>query len=121
MFAPFMPFATEEIYKNVFENNANVEDAKAKSIHLSAWPVGNEFDEEKFKKADDAVKLILFIRKWKHDNAMALNAELQEIVVNVDLGEAADDVKGAMNIKKVTKGEGSLAVPETEIKVDIKK
>src|SRR5208337_1514001 len=83
MFAPFMPFATEEMYKNVFEGNANVpaDGGIAKSIHLSAWPVGNEFDEEKFRKADGAVKLILFIRKWKHDNAMALNAELSEIVV----------------------------------------
>jgi hypothetical protein len=52
---------------------------------------------------------------------MALNAELSEIVVNVDLGEAAKDVMGAMNIKKITKGEGALAVPETGIKVDIMK
>ncbi len=117
MFAPFMPFATEEIYKNVFEGRVN--DANAKSIHLSAWPVGNEFDEEKFKRAEDAVKLILFIRKWKHDNAMALNAELQEIVVNVDLGEAEKDVMGAMNIRKITHGEGNLAVPETGILVNI--
>ncbi|VVB76832.1 Isoleucine--tRNA ligase [uncultured archaeon] len=125
MFAPFMPFATEEIYKNVFAGNANIpaEDAGAMSIHVSAWPVGNKFDEEKFRKSDDAIKTILFIRKWKHDNAMALNAELSEVTISVDLGPAEKDVMGAMNIKKITKGEGDLQVPETspEIKLSIKK
>jgi valyl-tRNA synthetase len=123
LFAPFMPFVTEEIYQQVFLTNKNLDiiEAPAKSIHVSAWPAAASFDRERFDKAERVVKLILFIRKWKHDNSMALNAELSQVVVNADLGEAEKDVRGAMNIKEIVKGEGTLPVPETDIKVEIRK
>ncbi|MDE1874015.1 MAG: valine--tRNA ligase [Candidatus Micrarchaeota archaeon] len=119
MMAPFMPFVTEEIYQNLFKGRLD----SAVSVHVSEWP---EFDkrlvEEKIlKEGDRAQKVIEYVRQWKHNNKMALNAELRELVVSDDLGELADDVKGAMNIKQITSGKGSEKVPDTEMSVEIRK
>ena len=119
LFAPFIPYATEEIYQKVFRGKLD----DAVSIHVSKWPdvEGGLIDEEALTQGDKAQKVIAFIRQWKHNNKMALNAEIRELVISEGLGDLDDDLRGAMNIKKITHGEGSLAVPETEIKVDIKK
>ncbi len=119
LFAPFIPYATEEIYQKVFRGKLD----DAVSIHVSKWPdvEGGLIDEEALTQGDKAQKVIAFIRQWKHNNKMALNAEIRELVISEGLGDLDDDLRGAMNIKKITHGEGSLAVPDTEIKVDIKK
>ena len=75
LFSPFMPFVNEELYQTVFLTNRNFK-GKEKSIHVSPWPVSEKFDEKAFGEADKVVKLILFIRKWKHDNGLALNSEI---------------------------------------------
>jgi valyl-tRNA synthetase len=117
LLAPFVPFITEEIYQKVYRDKTE----KDVSIQVSAWP---EFDaklvdEKALKEGDTAQKVIEFIRQWKHNNKLALNSELQELVINVALGETAQDVMGAMNIRKITKGKGSVQIPETDIVVDI--
>ncbi len=48
IFAPFLPFITEELYLSFYKNFEN-----DKSIHLSAWP---EFD--KGLVFDDSVKIV---------------------------------------------------------------
>jgi valyl-tRNA synthetase len=119
MFAPFLPFVTEEIYQKVFKGRLGT----AESIHVSEWPVPDVegIDKGSLEAGDKAQKLIAFVRKWKHDNSMALNAELKELAMSEDLGELKDDIKGAMNIRKISEGKGSLQVPETEISVEIKR
>lgn len=118
MLAPFMPYVTEEIYANLYkEENGNT------SIHISTWP---KFEEKLLDKAglvqgDKACAVISFIRSWKHDNKMALNAEISEITVEGDIGETENDIRGAMNIKKVKKGKGKTEIPETGIKITISK
>jgi valyl-tRNA synthetase len=120
MFSPFMPFVNEELYQTVFLTNSNFHD-REKSIHISPWPLSGKFDEKKFAEADKVIKLILFIRKWKHDNGQALNSDIAELIVESDMGDAARDVMGAMNVKKITMGKGTIQVPETDLTVEIKK
>ncbi len=120
LFSPFMPFVNEELYQTVFLTNPNFH-GKEKSIHVSPWPVSGKFDEKAFAEADKVVKLILFIRKWKHDNGQALNSDIAELILSSDLGKAAADVMGAMNVKKITVGKGTTEVPETGMFVDIRK
>ncbi len=117
MFAPFLPFVTEEIYQKVFKGKLD----SAASIHLSEWPVPDleEIDKKSLEEGDKAQKVIAFVRKWKHDNSMALNAELQGLTISEDLGELKEDIKGAMNVKRISEGKGSLQVPETDIKVEM--
>lgn len=117
LLAPFMPFVTEEIYQKVYRGKME----KAVSIQVSDWPEydAKSVDEKALKEGNTAQKVIEFIRQWKHNNKMALNAELQELTINIDLGETENDVKGAMNIKKISKGKGSAQIPETDISIGI--
>jgi len=125
LFSPFIPFVTEELYQTIFLNRENLtnltNEGKVKSIHLSSWPCPDSFDQKTFADADKVVKLIRFIRKWKHDNGLALNSDISELVINADLGKVEEDVKGAMKIQKISRGEGSIEVPETEMKIDIRR
>ncbi len=79
LFAPIMPFITEEIYQLFFKDKE-----KEESIHVSSWPV---FDSklvfEKEEKAGDlAVKVLAEVRKYKSLNKLSLKAELSEVKIS---------------------------------------
>ncbi|MGA3021054.1 MAG: valine--tRNA ligase, partial [Candidatus Micrarchaeales archaeon] len=116
LFAPFLPFVTEEIYQGLFRKRLE----KSVSIHSSPWPRYDEklVDEKSIKEGDTAQKVIEFVRQWKHNNKLALNSEISELLVNVDLADTAEDVKGAMNVKQLSKGGMGTVIPETEIAVE---
>ncbi|MCX6762495.1 MAG: valine--tRNA ligase [Candidatus Moranbacteria bacterium] len=75
LYAPIMPFVTEEIFQTYFKY---IE--KAKSIHISQWP-----EEIKLKKSPDisdfgnAIKAVDEIRKYKTKNGLSLGAEIESI------------------------------------------
>ncbi len=115
LFAPFTPYITDEIYRSLYEKR------ETRSIHNSAWPVfqPSKLDEEAIKRGDAAQKLIAGVRQLKHEQKLALNAEVNELVMSRKLDEGEKDLMGALNIKKVTIGEGDTEVPETGIRVRI--
>lgn len=116
MFAPFMPYVTEEIYQELFAK----EEGK-RSIHISEWPRFREelFSKEGMEEGDAVCNLITFIRSWKHGQKMALNAELSKMTMEGYSGKAIEDIKGAMKIKEIVSGKGSLEVPNSTIKITI--
>ncbi|MDE1850422.1 MAG: valine--tRNA ligase [Candidatus Micrarchaeota archaeon] len=125
MLAPFIPFVTEEIYQNVFIANAQkLGSEKTGSVHTNSWPKQREtVDKGRFEAADKLVKILLFVRKWKHDNKLALNSEIGEVTIakelEGELGGAVEEIKSGMNIKSVKFGEAQLEVEEG-IKISIK-
>ncbi|MCF7872205.1 valine--tRNA ligase [Candidatus Woesearchaeota archaeon] len=118
LFAPIMPFITEEIYHAYFKDFE-----KQKSIHITKWPEYNPelVDEEAEKTGDLAVEIIAEIRKYKSENKLSLKEELQEITIhcaeekqkNIQLIE--EDIKkvGIINIINYKKSE--------ELKIEIQK
>jgi len=117
MFAPFMPFATEKLYQEIFIGNKAINKAFGEgkvSLHLTKWPVAGNIDQEAYSNEKTAVDVISFIRRWKHDNGLALNAPLREVVISSSaegaLSSAVDDIKGAMTISKVGFGEAELDI-----------
>ncbi|HUB92787.1 MAG TPA: valine--tRNA ligase [Candidatus Saccharimonadales bacterium] len=116
MLAPFIPYATEEMYLNLYKETEG-----AGSIHLSAWPAFDDrsYDKKAVEAGDKICKAIAFIRQWKHSNGMALNAELAEVVFEGLPQEGEAEVKGAMNIRKITRGKAETEIPETGIKVTL--
>ena len=120
MLAPFMPYITDEVYQNLYRGA----EESPHSIHISSWPAYEEglYDEDALKEGDNAQKIVAVIRPWKHDNGLALNAELSELIVEGgDLKAIEKDIKGAMNIKKITYGKGEIEIPGTGLRVSIKK
>lgn len=118
MFAPFLPYLTEQIYLDLYK-----QDNKESSIHLSRWPEFDQklYDKEILQDGDKIQKAIAYIRQWKHSNGLALNAEINEITVENCPKGGTKEIAGAMNIKKVKEGRGAIEIPETEIKIALGK
>jgi len=117
MFAPFMPFATEKIYQEIFLKNYVIGKnfgENRESIHLTEWPKAGTIDTNEYSNGKKAVEVISFIRRWKHDNGMALNAPISEIRLSKDveheLGGAITDIKGAMNISSISFGSAEIDI-----------
>ena len=75
LYAPIMPFVTEEIFQIYFKHLE-----KVKSLHISKWP-----EEIVLKKSPDisdfgsAIKAVDEIRKHKTKNGLSLGAEIDSI------------------------------------------
>lgn len=84
MYAPIVPFITEQIYQDLYK-----EKEEAKSIHLSSWPeeliLNNDLDIDDFAQALTAIDEI---RKYKAEQQVSLGKELEEyklsLTVNYD-------------------------------------
>lgn len=81
MFAPIMPFITEEIYSYYF---ADIQ--KTKSIHTSNWPVYQEHlvNKEIDYAGDYLVYIIGEVRKFKSENALSLKTEISKINIKIE-------------------------------------
>lgn len=78
LYAPFMPFVTEEVYRGYFKQTE-----KTKSIHLTLLPmIEKELDFQKivpdFELVIDAISQI---RKYKSENRLSMKAELESISI----------------------------------------
>ena len=82
LFAPIMPYITEEIYSYYFRDNEGVE-----SIHVSGWPEAEEWwsNNDVERSGDTAIEIISAIRQYKNRNRIPLNAELKELVLPEDI------------------------------------
>ena len=100
LYAPFMPFITEEIYHGFFK-----EDFSDKSIHLSAWPKELEinFSEDDMNSFKKAVEAVAEIRGYKSDNKLSLAKELDSYELKSDLDKKHFDfVKRVMKISNLS-------------------
>ena len=89
LYAPIVPYITEEIYSN-FDN---------KSIHISSWP---EYDkkliDDKFEKVgDEALEVIYQVRKFKADNKKSLKEHVKITLINNKLEIFKEDLQSVCN------------------------
>ena len=101
LFAPIIPFITEEIYVNGLNNN--------ESIHVSSWPEyskkledsGNEKVWERF------IEILSFVRQEKAKQNKSLKEEVVLILPKKDrelLLECLDDLKAVTKSKDILDG-----------------
>jgi valyl-tRNA synthetase len=96
MFAPILPFITEEIYSLIFKNK--------ESIHISKWPTIKETKTDlDITDFNEAISAIDEIRKYKSENQISLGAELEEYKLNtkVDLDKYGEFIKKAIRVKEI--------------------
>ncbi len=117
LLAPFVPHITEEIFQENFKDQLTT-----KSVHLEKWPEIEEnlINEEAEKLGEITKKIITAIRKYKSENALAMNAELEKVKVlineTIEFEKIEEDIKQTMKIKEIVFEKTS----ETEIKIQIK-
>ena len=102
LYAPIMPFITEEIYQNFKEDI---------SIHKSSWPkVNKSFINKKIEpEADVLIKLISLIRKTKSEKGISLAKPVKKVIVNSkkDISKFEKDIKETGKIEELEFKKGS--------------
>jgi len=99
MYAPFMPFITEEIHHTMYAEVVN-----NKSIHTGDWPtqvtLTQDYNDESFQKALEAIDEI---RKYKSEQQLSLGAELESYTLQTTIEEAHHEfVKNVMRVQELT-------------------
>jgi valyl-tRNA synthetase len=110
LFAPILPYITEEVYQGLFRATQDQE-----SIHRSTWPEPNESLVDPLADAAGTALLTIAtaVRRYKSDHAMSLGAELKRVHVAVRnqeleraLQDAEDDIAGVTRAREITVGDG---------------
>ncbi|MCP3686449.1 MAG: valine--tRNA ligase [bacterium] len=108
LFAPIMPFITEELYTTLFS-----ELEKEKSIHTSSWPkYEKDFVSEEASEIGKAAVIALSeMRKWKKLKNISFGAEVEKLKLTTPDKEKLDkinkDLAATMKAKdlEIIKGE----------------
>ncbi len=115
LLAPFIPHITEEIYQAYF-----AEREPQKSIHVDSWPRLRRdlIHPELEKKAENAVKLIAELRRFKAEKRLALNHPIKRVVISCTpevrdiLIKAEKDIAGTLVIQDLEITSEPLKVEE---------
>ncbi|MGM5484876.1 MAG: valine--tRNA ligase [Nanobdellota archaeon] len=109
LFAPIMPFITEEVYHMHF-----AEKEGRMSVHLSDWPEHYDelIDDELEEEGDYFTKVLSEVRKYKSENNLSLKEELPKLRVNREI-KAKDDFRAASKVKEIEEE------PSEEFKAEI--
>ena len=109
LFAPIMPFITEEIYMQHY-----AKEEKVKSIHVSKWPVHvKPLVDKKAEAVGDAfVEVLTYVRQEKSKHNKPLNTEILLTLdkkTSTQLKSALDDLQAAAKAKEIKQGSTSLS------------
>ena len=99
MFAPILPFITEEIYHQFF-----TEIEEAKSIHLSLWPEQIELENvSDISDFDSVIQAIDEVRKYKSEAGISLGAQLDEfkLKTKIDMEKYGEFVRKVVRVDKL--------------------
>ncbi|AIY90211.1 Valyl-tRNA synthetase [Geoglobus acetivorans] len=90
LLAPITPFMAEECWQ-VFSGDG--------SVHLQRYPEADEtlIDENAERKGEMIKEIVEAIRRYKHDNGLALNAPMGRIGIFVKESIDTRDIAGAVN------------------------
>ena len=81
LFAPVIPYVTEEIWSLCFNNKEN-----SNSIHITDWPKENKKlqDKEIEKTGEKIIEILTAVREHKTKNNLSMNAEIKEFEFKLD-------------------------------------
>ena len=102
LYAPILPFVTEEIYQHLF-----TDDYDAETVHRTQWPERGETYDDAQSDGSKVVEALGLIRKFKSEHQMSLNKDLDEVIiegpsVQDQLDGFEDDVKAAGCVDELT-------------------
>ena len=106
LFAPLLPYVTDEIYRGVFAGTDGAE-----SIHCATWPAVDRdlLDEQADALGDVLVAIATGVRRYKSDQGMSLGAELAQLQVapadaslRPALAEAHPDLESVTRAQRIS-------------------
>jgi valyl-tRNA synthetase len=100
LFAPFLPYVTDAVYREVFRDRE-----RPTSIHITAWPV--PLPDWRDSRAPEIGRALLEIaasvRRHKSDRSISLGAPIERLVVEVPTPVAPDLSRSLVDIRSVTR------------------
>lgn len=121
IFAPLMPYVTEELYSIIY--------GKEKSIHITKWPESdNKLTDPKSEELGEMLcEIISKVRGYKTENKLSLGAQLCELTIIYDQ-KLKDNLKSVeSDLKSVTRaseikweGKADISCANFEVKLGIK-
>jgi valyl-tRNA synthetase len=117
LFAPILPYVTEEIYRHLF-----AADEGASSIHHASWPVIDERLVSPWAAAagDALMEIANAVRRYKSDRQMSLGAELARLHIAVLEPDLASALQGAEDdITSVTRAREVHLAGETDASLSL--
>lgn len=117
LFAPFIPYITEELYQIVFKDFG--EDV---SIHISSWPKVDDsmVDPEAEEAGKLLVDVLTGVRRWKTTQKVHANFPLADLVITADekaqklLEPLMSDLRAAARADRASFNEGGDVPTEAE-------
>ncbi len=130
LFAPIMPYITEEIYGLYFKSRE-----KNVSIHVSAWPTVKEAlkelkdDDDVLAAGDLLVDVLATVRKWKSEQKLSLGADVKAVHISCSderftahLSSIEDDLKIAARAADIVYDDNAnISCSNEHIKIHIEK
>ncbi|PIN75327.1 valine--tRNA ligase [Candidatus Woesearchaeota archaeon CG10_big_fil_rev_8_21_14_0_10_37_12] len=109
LYAPIIPFITEELYHKHFKTQEQTD-----SIHLTSWPTQPEIHEDAEKIGDTIVTILADIRKRKTAAQKGMNAPIKKLTIEskLDLSLALDDLKAATCAETIEIGKAQEEINE---------
>jgi valyl-tRNA synthetase len=101
LFAPFLPYATEEIYRGLFAENES-----QPSIHLTRWPEAHPSwaSEQAEAVGEILIEVATAVRRYKSEANLSLGAELTKLLLcTPDAGLAEQLAAARLDIQSVTR------------------
>jgi len=101
LFAPIIPYITEEVYQLVFKKATD-----AASIHLSSWPTARQelIDTGSENIGDMLIEIATAVRRYKSEKKIPMGSQLEKIKINVLREDNAEVLKKCLvDIKSVTR------------------
>lgn len=132
MYAPLMPYITEEVYQSYFAGKESGPSTRSsaprsgsfESIHLSQMPQVDKkmIDKKLAEEFSDVVDIIAAVRKYKTEKQISMKKEIGKMVIdskNKELEKYFDLIKAVMSINEVEFGKAEVEVnKDVKIKFD---
>ena len=111
LFAPFLPFVTEEIWSHLYTEGGD-------SIHQAAWPSANDalLDEAAEQAGAAIFEILAQVRRYKSDHKLSLGAPLAHLTVfappalHTALAASTADLRSATRAVELRLAEGEAVV-----------
>lgn len=119
LFAPFLPYITEEIYHQLYSYN---------SVHnQSNWPSKEELIYDKYSEemGDNCVQILNLVRKIKADNNVSVKYLIKKLVIKANVQEdkldrsAQDDLQAVCNAETIEWMQSELETEDGKYIVNI--
>lgn len=116
LWAPFLPHVTEEIWQAVYaDSNASLGDA---SIHTRDWPTPQGYEAD-LAAGETALEVIGALRRYKSENQLPLNADLESVAVYGPIEGFEDAIQNVMHVQELTVLESEPEVTTEITSIDL--